>query len=187
MKKIMLKIVLLSSSLLVQQTMAAQYDAHQSIAAIAVKPQSFKNVLDNTPAGVNVPGVTQSQKEGVEKIIKTCENRYAEVKAHGNKLNNFSVPLKLRLKRSSKNYQNAFNQNFDEFSNFTNSKINIRAAYTSTDAKVIKNFPDNVNAYSSNCSRFADGLIKYVDWVLSGEKDNASYAVIFEGWLKDAK
>ncbi len=134
-------------------------------------------------------------KAAVENTIKDCEAKYAAVKTLGEKLDVKVIkkPGMLSLPKAKKEYEakmkdyedkvvlkKAFDKNFSEFTKFTNEKIGVRTAKT-TQKMIEKN-----NEYSSNCSRFAEGLTGFVNWALTG-KAAKGFDIIYKDWVAEAK
>lgn len=131
--------------------------------------------------------VTLEMRKKSEEVISSCEKNYQNTKEQGKRLDNIKKSNFLSSKKSKEAYKNkeaykaVFNLRLAEFTKFTNDKIKIRAA------KEASKFRDEVNAYSSNCSRFAGGLVEFVDWAITGKVTNKISETIFKDWMKDAK
>lgn len=137
-------------------------------------------------------------KEAAEQTIKACEAKYMTVKALKEKLSKgldekmkaLKKPAMISLPKAKQEYntkveeialmKKAFDENFNDFSRFTNEKIKIRTAKTNRELK------DIIEPYSSNCSRFADGLAGFVDWALTGTGPKG-FDTIYRDWLAHAK
>lgn len=157
---------------------------------------------------------TPEAKAAVEKTIKVCEAKYMQVKALGAKLNivkpdlnklGIKKPGMLSLPKAKREYEakvrevmgayeakaqemillkKAFDLNFNEFTQFTNEKIRIRSA------KTVRAMSEANNEYSSNCTRFAEGLTGFVDWALTGKGQAGKRGqdiAIYKYWVEDAK
>ncbi|MBN9342813.1 MAG: hypothetical protein BGO76_07610 [Caedibacter sp. 38-128] len=131
--------------------------------------------------------ISPAMRKNAEDVIASCEKTYQNVKAQGQRIDNIKKPTLLSSKKTKENYKNkevykrAFNLRFAEFTKFTGDKIKIRTA------KEPSKFRDEVNAYSSNCTRFAGGLVQFVDWAVAGKPIDKISETIFKDWMIEAK
>lgn len=139
------------------------------------------------PSGaVATQDITPEMKANAESIIQTCESRYQKIKQDRSKLDSIKKPSLMASKKDKEFYKKieidkkAFDMQFAEFVKFTNEKIGIRTAKNSTKLR------DSAAAYSSNCTRFADGLEGFITWAMT-DKSPKGYEIIYKGWHEEAK
>lgn len=131
--------------------------------------------------------ISPEMKKKAEEVIASCEKTYQNVKAQGQRIDNIKKPTLSSSKKTKENYKNketykkVFNLRFAEFAKFTNDKIKIRTA------KEVSKFRDEVNAYSSNCARFAGGLVEFVEWAVAGKSIDKITESIFKDWMKEVQ
>lgn len=129
--------------------------------------------------------ITQEMKNGVEKVIKSCEQSYLNTKALRNKFDRVKKPGPFSSSRIKTAYKNltinkkAFDIQFSEFTKFTNEKIKLRTAKTASKLR------DDAAAYSSNCSRFSSGIAGFVEWSTTGQGPNG-FEKIYQRWQDEA-
>jgi len=111
--------------------------------------------------------VTPEIRTKAEEVILHCENLYLKVAQSRKRLENIKYNL----------YLKTFDSLFFDFTSVTNIKILIRLARTAPEMAEL------LEPYSSNCMRFGQGLLGFVDWSL-GLK-NPVYDKIYTQWVKD--
>lgn len=108
------------------------------------------------------------------------------MKNQGQRIDDMKKPFFLSTKGAKGRYENrevykkVFNLRFAECTKFTNEKVKI---WTTEE---VSKFRDEVKAYSSNCSRFASGLRKFIEWAVTGKSDKG-YESIFKGWMTEVE
>lgn len=132
--------------------------------------------------------ITPELKNNREKVIQACEASYAKVKKKGEELRKMKKPGLLSSSKEKERYKKlnlnikVFDDQFAEFARFTNEKISLR---TINDPEKLR---DQLNAYSSNCKRFSDGLLGFVDWAMGKEtSQNKGFENTYKIWQEDAK
>jgi hypothetical protein len=136
---------------------------------------------------VNAEDISPAMKINAEEAIASCEKTYQNVKVQGQRIDNIKKPS-LFGSKASKNaykekekYKKVFNLRFAEFTKFSNEKIKIRTAKNPSELR------DLVAAYSSNCARFAGGLVEFVEWAVTEKSTDKISETIFKDWMKDVK
>lgn len=130
--------------------------------------------------------VTPEMKAGAETVIKSCETSYNNTKNLITRFDQVKKPSFLSSSKTKKIYKDlpvskkAFSMRMEEFSRFTNEKINIRAE------KSPEKLRDLIAAYSSNCSRFSAGLAGFVEWATTGEGPTG-FSVTYNDWKIEAQ
>lgn len=141
---------------------------------------------------------TPEMKAAAEKVIKVCETKYQQIAQKkgmlfgelDKRIQGIKKPGPLSLPATKRAYatkvndlqmlKKAFDQNFMEFTRFVNDKIKVRTQ------KTARKMSEASAEFSSNCSRFAEGLSNYPDWALNG-KAARGFDRIFDQWVKDAR
>lgn len=121
-----------------------------------------------------------SSKQKVEEIIKQCETKYQDTKSK--EILFSQKPEKWTITRwDLAKSQGIFKKKLWEFAEFTSKeKIKLRA---SDGAKT----QDYAKEFSSNCSRFSEGISGFADWA-TGRKIAAKGSVdpnIYKMWMKE--
>ncbi|OJX11367.1 MAG: hypothetical protein BGO77_06715 [Caedibacter sp. 37-49] len=156
----------------------SHFESAEGRFAAATSPALKKTAVDSLSTTISPEMRKQS-----EEAIANCEKVYQHVKEQGKQFDNIKKPSLFSSEKLKKAYQGkkVFNLRFAEFTKFTNEKIKIRTVRTPSDLR------DAVAAYSSNCTRFSDGLTKFVDWVIKGKPIDKISETIFKDWMKEAK
>ncbi|AIL12398.1 hypothetical protein IM40_00885 [Candidatus Paracaedimonas acanthamoebae] len=138
-------------------------------------------------ASPSLPSVVSPEmRKKAEEAIASCERSYQNVKEQGKRLDNIKKPRLIDSQKAKKAYKNkevykkVFNLRFAQFAEFTNDKTKIRTA------KEVSKFQEEINAYSSNCARFAGGLVEFVEWAVTGKPKEKGYERIFKRWIEEA-
>lgn len=138
--------------------------------------------LNNTFANTEV----ETLRRNSEKNIQSCEQSYRNTQALKNRLTQMKKPGILASKFTKNAYANrdlyikVFDSRFEQFRTFTNDKIKIRTA------SEFSKLQEEVAAYTSNCARFAAGLVGFIDWATTG-KAPAGYERIYQNWVDEVK
>jgi len=135
------------------------------------------------PALASTAPPTAEMRATAEKSIKTCEQIYANVKNLSSRFDQVKKPSMIAPEKQKNAYYNlaitrkVFEIRLAEFSTFTNDKIKIRNAPT------VRKLQEEIAAYSSNCTRFAAGLERFVEWATTGN----GYEVSFQDWVNEVR
>ena len=130
--------------------------------------------------------ITPAMRNNAEKVIKSCEKTYQNVKNLRARFDKVKKPTIFTSRKKKDLYKNlevnkkVYDLRFAEFANFTNGKIQIRTA------KRTKELRDAVSAYSSNCARFAAGIEGFVEWATTG-KESKGFEIIYKSWQDEAR
>lgn len=133
---------------------------------------------------LSASAITPEMRSNAEKVIEACETSYQNVLALRKKFDEIKKPSLLSSAKTKKIYKEmplnkkVFEKRFEEFTNFTNEKIQIRTAKTPSQLR------DLTAAYSSNCARFSSGLAGFVEWATTGE-GKSSFSAIYNDWKKE--
>lgn len=138
----------------------------------------FNNAFANTEVEI--------LRKNAEKNIQSCEQSYRNTEALKSRLTQMKKPSIFASKFLKEAYANrdlyikVFNSRFEQFTTFTNDKVKIR---TGTEYSKLQ---EEIAAYTSNCARFAAGLVGFVDWATTG-KAAEGYARVYQNFVDEVK
>lgn len=130
--------------------------------------------------------ITEQGKKNLEAAVQKCEADYRKALSGRAKIEAIKDPGLFGSREAKDRYKNkqlylkTFDQQMADFAKMTNDKVFLR---TEVDVKKLQ---EKLAAYSSNCTRFSQGIQYFPDWALTG-KAPSGYSVIFQDWISFAK
>jgi len=128
--------------------------------------------------------ITTEIKAKAEQVINHCEDLYLRVVGSRHILVTKLAQEKKKFAKyhqeKNKNYMYiiVFDTMFPQFAKATNDKIYLRTATTT------KELSNALEAYSSNCIRFANGLLGFVRWTQGAGPEG--FDQIYSEWVQEA-
>ena len=122
-----------------------------------------------------------------EKVIQACEEHYQKARASRISIEDFSKPgifsssLKKQLYKDKEYSLMAFDLMMGELVEAVNNKVQLRLAPS------LHKLQDLIREYSSNCSRFADGIVDFAKYASSGKASSTTAQRTFQAMIDDAK
>lgn len=136
---------------------------------------------------IAVTNLSPEQMANREKVIRACEENFQKARASRISIEDFSRPgifsssAKKQLYKDKEYSLKAFDGMMGELIEAVNNKIELRLAPS------LHKLQDLIREYSSNCSRFANGIVDFAKYASSGKASSVTAQRTFQAMIDDAK